>query len=319
MRTLSRILLVLAVSALAPSPSAAQSLEGSKWSIDQEGVDAPVVWWLGSQGRVRSGDIGTILPGYHWVQRQDSLIVSVGDTLRYSGVLMANRLVGVRTGPRRQEGWWSGARADAPAAVAQTPSTAAPEGSPNNPNTQLNSRPVDPAVSTPPATTPNPPSNPPTQRTLRRIERADGGAANPQPSTPAASSAGEGREIRRLNRPGRAATTEPAPAPSGPPIDAAPLLGRWVSHNPNLRLALEIRPDSTATFTGRNGTPRALRWSASADGLVMTMDYTEEGDREVVVRQDGEGLRMQGRGMLLYILMDRAPAGSSLEPAVRQP
>jgi hypothetical protein len=96
-------------------------------------------------------------------------------------------------------------------------------------------------------------------------------------------------------------------------------MGRWVSHNRNLRLALVIRADSTATFTGRNGTPRQLRWTAAADGIVMTMDYTEEGDREVVVRRDGDGVRMEGRGLLLYILMDRAPAGESLEPAVRQP
>ncbi len=307
MRTTSPLLLALAVSALAVSPSAAQSLEGSKWSIDQEGVDAPVIWWLGSQGRVRTGDIGTILPGYHWVQKDDSLIVSVGDTVRYSGVLMANRLVGVRTGPRRQEGWWSGARADAATAVAQTPSTPAVA----DPGTQQMARPVEPGVSTPAAT--NPPAERPAPRTLRRIERADGGAA-PQPAAP---SGGDGREIRRLNRPGRPAAG--GPEPSGPPVDATPLLGRWVSHNPSLRLALEIRADSTATFTGRNGTPRQLRWTAAADGIVMTMDYTEEGDREVVVRQDGAGIRMQGRGMGLFILMDRAPAGASLEPAVRQP
>jgi hypothetical protein len=312
MRTTSPFLLTLAVSALAASPSAAQSLEGSKWSIDQEGVDAPVVWWLGSQGRVRTGDIGTILPGYHWEQKEDSLFVSVGDTLRYSGILMANRLVGVRTGPRRQEGWWSGARADAATAtataVAQAPSTPAA----TEPGTEQMARPVDPGVSTP-ATT-NPTAERPAPRTLRRIERADGGAATAPPASPAA---GGGREIRRLNRPGRAAPAGPAPA--GAPVDAAPLLGRWVARNPNLRLALEIRADSTATFTGRNGTPRQLRWTAASDGIVMTMDVTEEGDREVVVRQDGAGIRMQGRGMGMFILMDRAPAGASLEPAVRQP
>lgn len=300
-RILARAGLGAALLALAtPYLLRAQSLEGSKWSIDQEGVDAPVIWWLGSQGRVRTGDIGTILPGYHWVQKEDSLIVSVGDTVRFAGILMANRLVGVRTGPRRQEGWWSGARADAAPAVAQA---AAPDA-----GTEQMNRPVDRGQSsagTAPATTPPP-------RTLRRIERADGGASGTPSSAP-----GEGREIRRLNRPGRPATAEPAPA--GPPIDAAPLVGRWVSHNRNLRLALEIRSDSTATFTGRNGTPRQLRWTAAADGLVMTMDYTEEGDREVVVRRDGDGIRMQGRGMGLFILMDRAPAGESLEPAVRQP
>ena len=309
-RVLSRAGLVAALLTLvAPYTLRAQSLEGSKWSIDQEGIDTPVIWWLGSQGRVRTGDIGTILPGYHWVQKQDSLIVSVGDTLRYAGILMANRLVGVRTGPRRQEGWWSGARADAAAAaVAQTttPTT--------NPGTEQMNRPVDQAqgvAPTPPTTTAA--TNPP-PRTLRRIERegSPSATAAPAQSPPAAD-----HEIRRLNRPGRQATTEPAP--SGPPIDAGPLMGRWLSHNRNLRLSLEIRADSTATFTGRNGTPRQLRWSAAADGLVMTMDYTEEGDREVVVRRDGDGIRMQGRGMGLYILMDRAPAGESLEPAVRQP
>ena len=304
MRMRSRSLLPLALAVLATAPAAAQSLEGSKWSIDQEGRDTPVVWWLGSQGRVRTGDIGTILPGYHWVQREDSLIVSIGDTLRYAGVLMANRLVGVRIGPRRQEGWWSGARADAPAAAVAQAGAAA-----SNPATEQMARPVDPAVSTPPTTSTTPPAADPAPRALRRIERANG--------TAPAASAGDGREIRRLNRPGR----PPAggPAPSGPPIDAAPLVGRWVSHNPNLRLALVIRADSTATFTGRNGVARQLRWSAAADGLVMTMDYTEEGEREVVARRDGAGLRLQGRGMQLFILMDRAPAGESLEPAVRQP
>lgn len=311
-RLLSRAGLVAALLALAaPHPLRAQSLEGSKWSIDQEGVDAPVIWWLGSQGRVRTGDIGTILPGYHWVQKQDSLIVSVGDTLRYAGILMANRLVGVRTGPRRQEGWWSGARADASAAaVAQAPTTPV-----TNPGTEQMNRPVDQGQSstaTPPSTAP---ATNPAPRTLRRIERE--GA--PSSAAPAQTQSSGDHEIRRLNRPGRAASTEPTPTVSGPPIDAAPLVGRWISHNRNLRLALEIRADSTATFTGRNGTARQLRWTAAADGIVMTMDYTEEGDREVVVRRDGDGVRMQGRGMLLYILMDRAPAGESIEPAVRQP
>lgn len=313
-RAFSRAALVAALLALAaPQVLRAQSLEGSKWSIDQEGVDAPVVWWLGSQGRVRTGDIGTILPGYHWVQKEDSLIVSVGDTLRYAGILMANRLVGVRIGPRRQEGWWSGARADAaaPAAVAQTPTTPA-----TNPSTEQMNRPVDQGQSsaaTSPSTTP---ANNHAPRTLRRIERE---GAPTSSSAPAQTRPAADHEIRRLPRPGRAASSEPAPAVAGPPIDAAPLVGRWVSHNRNLRLALEIRADSTATFTGRNGNARQLRWSAAADGIVMTMDYTEEGDREVVVRRDGDGIRMQGRGMGLYILMDRAPAGESLEPAVRQP
>ena len=309
-RALFRAGLFAALLALTPPRAlAAQSLEGSKWSIDQEGVDVPVIWWLGSQGRVRTGDIGTILPGYHWVQREDSLIVSVGDTLRYAGVLMANRLVGVRIGPRRQEGWWSGARADAPAAaVAQTTPPV------TTPNTEQMNRPVEPAVTapvTPPATAQ---TTGPAPRPLRRIEREGAPSSS---AAPAQSPPSGGREIRRLNRGGRAAAGQSAPA--GPPIDAAPLVGRWVSHNRNLRLALEIRADSTATFTGRNGTARQLHWSAGSDGIVMTLDYTEEGDREVVVRREGEGIRMQGRGMLLYILMDRAPAGESLEPAVRQP
>jgi hypothetical protein len=53
--------------------------------------------------------------------------------------------------------------------------------------------------------------------------------------------------------------------------------------------------------------------------LVLTLDYTGEGDREVLVRPEGAGIRMQARGMLVYILMDRAPVGSSVEPAIRQP
>ena len=46
------LLATLAVTSARQLP--AQSLEGSTWSIEQEGVDTPVFWWLGSQGRVRT-------------------------------------------------------------------------------------------------------------------------------------------------------------------------------------------------------------------------------------------------------------------------
>ena len=103
---------------LPTAPLAAQSLEGSKWTVEQEGVETPVLWWLGGQGRVRVGEFGTILTGYSWRQDGDSVFIAVGDSVRYAALLMSNRLVGVRTGPRRQEGWWSGVRADGPTALA---------------------------------------------------------------------------------------------------------------------------------------------------------------------------------------------------------
>ena len=95
----------LAFALLVPAGSRlhAQSLEGSKWSIEQEGSETAVLWWLGSQGRVRNGDVGTILAGYKWHQAGDSVIVTIGDTVRYAGVVMNNRLVGIRTGRRRSQ------------------------------------------------------------------------------------------------------------------------------------------------------------------------------------------------------------------------
>lgn len=313
-------LVTMLVTALATWPSghlAAQSLEGSKWSIDQEGIDTPVLWWLGSQGRVRTGDVGSILPGYKWIQKADSIIVTVGDTVRYAGLLMSNRLVGVRIGPRRQEGWWSGARTDGPTAVAAAPTTpAGPTLLPSDPNTEQLSRPAD--QGTAPAATPTTPTTtrPAGPRQLRRIERTDGST----PTTPPAAqpSGGNGNEIRRLPRPsGRAATpaaTEPAAS-----FEIGQVLGRWRSRNPALGIALELNADNSATFTRQDRPSRSARWAMSGEGLLLTVDVTGEGDREVVVRPEGRGLRMQPRGSLLYILLDRATAGAEREPAVRQP
>ena len=176
--------LPIAVLALAVLPAAlqAQSFEGSKWSVEQEGVETPAFWWFGSQGRVRTGDVGTILPGYKWRQAGDSIFVSVGDTVRYTGQLISNRFVGIRTGPRSQEGWWSGSRATAAIPAA----TNAPKPANTGASTETMSRPIEP--------TGNASTAAPAPRTLQRIERSDGGAA-PSSAAPAG-----GQEIRRIQR-----------------------------------------------------------------------------------------------------------------------
>lgn len=282
LRTPHRAGLVAALLALvgaAPQAVAAQSLEGSKWSIDQEGVDTPVIWWLGSQGRVRTGDIGTILPGYQWVQREDSLIVSVGDTVRYSGVLMANRLVGVRTGPRRQEGWWSGARADAPTTVAQAPATQITPPA-TNPNTEQMNRPVEPAVTAPPPTSPAPATGQP--RTIRRIERADGGA---QPSVPAA---GGGREIRRLPRPGARNAAGAADLPATVAIPTERFAGRWVrSDTGGMVERFEAKADGSFILSLSTGGKGTGTWANTPNGTQATLASNEGGSAVIRFWEEG--------------------------------
>ncbi len=284
-----------------PARLTAQSIEGSKWNIEQEGVEAPVLWWLGSQGRVRTGDIGSILPGYKWRQAGDSVIVTVGDTVRFAGVLMSNRLVGVRSGPRRQEGWWSGARADGPTAVAAAPTT---------PSTEPMSRPADqeagaPAVAKPTAA---PTATPPRQ--LRRIER-EGESSRPAPTQ----AAGEGREVRRLPRPGAGAAARSTPAA----LDPSAFIGHWVHTNPNTGIRVELRADSTVYYARRDVAPQSGRWTTEGGGLLIRVDLIGGGEREVLVRVDGDRLTMQPRGGLLSLTLDRARTGPEREPAVRQP
>jgi hypothetical protein len=309
--TLRSSLIALSTTALLlPALLAAQSVEGSKWTVDQEGVDTPVLWWLGSQGRVRTGDIGSILPGYKWRQAGDSVIVTVGDTVRYAAILMSNRLVGVRTGPRRQEGWWSGARADGPTAVAATSTT--PQVNPPAPGTETMSRPTDQPAANPVTPTTASTTGNPAPRQIRRIERADGqqsdrpAQANPNP--------GEGREIRRLPRPNARAN-----AAAGVAMDVSSFLGSWVHTNPNTGIRVELRADSTFTYVRRDATTQNGRWTTDGTGLVAIMDLIGGDAKEVLVRRDGARLTMQPRGGLLSMTFDRASAGAEREPAVRRP
>ena len=297
MRRISRLTavgLVCCATAL-PARLTAQSIEGSKWNIEQEGVETTVLWWLGSQGRVRTGDIGAILPGYKWRQAGDSVIVTVGDTVRFAGVLMSNRLVGVRSGPRRQEGWWSGARADGPTAVAAAPTPpSGPQVNPAAPNTEPMSRPT----ATPP-------------RQLRRIER-EGESSRPAPTQ----AAGEGREVRRLPRPGAGAAARSTPAV---PLDPTAFFGVWVHTNPNTGIRVELRADSTVSYVRRDVAPQSGRWTTEGGGLLIRVDLIGGGEKEVLVRVEGDRLTMQPRGGLLSLTLDRARTGPEREPAVRQP
>lgn len=278
--------LPLVVLALALLPAAAQSqtssFEGSKWSIEQEGVETPALWWFGSQGRVRTGDVGTILPGYKWRQSGDSIFVTVGDTLRYNGQLISNRFVGIRTGRNRQEGWWSGSRADAPAApaaVAVAPEAAAattaavpesPKPTSTGAATEQMSRPVEPT--SPAATTTGAP------RTLRRIERADGSA--PQGS----SGNSGGQEIHRIQRGATLPATTPVPRQS--------LVGRWVqADSGGVITSIEFKDDGS-TYVGLNtGNKGEGQWSNEAEGTRVVIGGAR---REAVIRvwQEGEELRL---------------------------
>ncbi len=274
------IALVATLTATLAHPLTAQSLEGSKWSIEQEGVDTPVLWWLGSQGRVRTGDLGAILPGYKWKQAGDSLVVTVGDTLRFAGVQMANRLVGVRSGPRHQEGWWSGARTDGPTAVAAAPTTpAGPTVIPTPPTAEPMSRPTDAPITSPPP------------RQLRRISR-EGETPAATPSEPATS--GDGHEIRRLARPGARAAATISDFPPTVPVPADVLVGTWVrAESDGVLEAIEAKADGSFLMVLTTGGKATGRWingpegtraevSGTANNAVMRL-WQEGGELRVVI------------------------------------
>jgi hypothetical protein len=283
-----RTFALAAIATLAASPTrdlAAQSLEGSKWTVEQEGVETPALWWLGGQGRVRVGEFGTILTGYSWRQAGDSVFISVGDTVRYSALLMSNRLVGVRTGPRRQEGWWSGVRADGPTALAQGTPTTPPAAEPM-------SRPSDEAPVTTPARGTEPAAQPGGRRPLRQIERA--GTNTPAPQSGNAPSGG--REIRRIERTGNTPTRA---------VEAARLIGRWVHTNPNTGIALDLRADSTFTFVRRDASTQEGRWRVDATGLYFRVDLIGGEAKDVDASLDGSTLILQPRGGLLRLTLTR--------------
>ena len=239
-----RLPIVLLALAALPAALPAQSFEGSKWSIEQEGVDTVSLWWFGSQGRVRTGDVGTILPGYKWRQVGDSIYVTVGDTLQYHGQLISSRFVGIRSGARRQEGWWSGSRADAPTTVAEASSGGVPEAAkPASASTEEMNRPVEPSGGNPAAAAP--------PRTLRRIERADG-SGTPSSSTPAG-----GREIRRIQR-GNASTT---------PVPTSVLVGRWVqADSGGVVVSFDFKDDGSVIVGLNTGNKGEGSWSHESDG-----------------------------------------------------
>jgi hypothetical protein len=276
---------LLAVALLAPAGTAlhAQSLEGSKWSIEQEGSETAVLWWLGSQGRVRNGDVGTILSGYKWHQAGDSVIVTIGDTVRYAGVVMTNRVVGIRTGRRQPEGWWSGARADGPDAVAAVTGTAAATGTEQmaRPVSEPTSVPTSPASTTTSGTTMAPAATAAAPRTLQRIERE--GASTPASSpaiTPASGSQGGGREIRRIER--STAAMDPTR-----PVPADQLVGRWVpADSGGVITALDLRTDGSGSVGLSNGNKGNLEWSNESEGTRLTIAGN---DRSAVLRAWMEG------------------------------
>jgi len=264
-----------AVIALAGAPLQAQSLEGTKWSIEQEGSETAVLWWLGSQGRVRNGDVGTILVGYKWRQAGDSVIVTIGDTVRYAGMVVSNRVVGIRTGRRQAEGWWSGARADGPDAVAAVTGTDA--------GTEQMARPVsDPVQVAPAAAAPatsgasTPAAAAAAPRTLQRIER-EGSTPTPAAAAPAQ---GGGREIRRLER--SAGTMEPTRQ-----VPADQLVGRWFpADTGGVISTLDLKADGSGTVGLTNGNKGSLEWSNESEGTRLTIGG---GERSAVMRAWMEG------------------------------
>lgn len=283
--------LPIALLALAVLPAALQaqspSLEGSKWAIEQEGADSASIWWFGSQGRVRTGDVGTLLPGYKWRQSGDSVFVTVGDTVRYAGQLLTNRFVGIRTGPRRQEGWWSGSRADGPTAVAAAPSepapvnptvapaaatTAATDAPKPNPSTESMSRPVEPST---PASTGSAP------RTLRRIERTDGSGSS-SASMPSSTSQSGGQEIRRIQR----------TLPATTPVPRSALVGRWVQADEGgVIIAIDFKDDGSVAVELNSGSKGEGTWSNESEGTRAVIGGAR---REAVIRvwQEGSELRL---------------------------
>jgi hypothetical protein len=276
-----RVAAGLAISFLAHLPTgplAAQSLEGSKWTVEQEGVETAVLWWLGGQGRVRIGEFGTILTGYSWRQVGDSVFVSVGDSVRYSALLMSNRLVGVRTGPRRQEGWWSGVRADGPTALAQGTPTTPPAAEPM-------SRPSDEAPATTPVRGSEPTVQPGGRRPLRQIERA--GA--PPPSPQGGNAPAGGREIRRIDRTGNA----PGRIPEGASVATADLTGQWVNVETDAAVrSMTIRENGTLDFVAASGTQYSGVWVTTTQLTRLTLSMGV-GSLDFRARRDGDALVLQ--------------------------
>jgi hypothetical protein len=278
-----RTFAIAAIATLAASPSrglAAQSLEGSKWTVEQEGVETAVLWWLGGQGRVRIGEFGTILTGYSWRQAGDSVFVSVGDTVRYSALLMSNRLVGVRTGPRRQEGWWSGVRADGPTALAQGTPTTPPTAEPM-------SRPSDEAPAATPARGTEPAAQPGGRRPLRQIERA---GANPPAAQPQGGNApAGGREIRRIERTGNT----PARATEGASVATAELAGQWVNVETDAAVrSMTIRENGTLDFVASSGTQYSGVWVTTTQLTRLTLSMGV-GSLDFRAWRDGDALVLQ--------------------------
>lgn len=278
---------LLAMLALAVSPSrrlAAQSLEGSKWRIEQEGMDSAVVWWLGSEGRVRTGDLGIILPAYKWRQAGDSVFVTIGDTVKYAAVLMSNRLVGgIRSGRNHPEGWWSGTRADATAPatqVAANPGTPSPA---TSPAVQPMSRPAD-AAATPPASDPAPaPSG--SGHPLRAIQREGSSGTSSNGTQPA----GGGRVIRRIERAEAAAAAQQAPATGS--IDTA-FVGRWVrADSVGAVDGFELGADGRAKVHFRAGIEREGTWATDPEATRIVMQGENGAEARLVVWQGGPGLR----------------------------
>ncbi|HEU4568975.1 MAG TPA: hypothetical protein VFS07_00185 [Gemmatimonadales bacterium] len=290
----------IALAALLATPAAtlhAQGgLEGSKWSVEQQGTDSVVVWWLGSQARVRTGDLGIILPGYAWRETSDSVWVTVGDSLTYAAALIGNRLVGTRVGPGHREGWWTGTLVSA----APGSALAAAPTQPSEPAAEPLSRPVEGSDASPPAGP---------RRTLRRIDRADA------PADPGASQSGA-REIRPLRRPG----AQPL-APTAP-VEAAALVGSWVpaGEQPGLR-RLEFRADGTARaqLPAREVTGR---WSNGAEGTVLVLEGQNDAEATLRVWLAGDELRAvfaRAPARRAFAFRRAPAAGPALEPAQPRP
>lgn len=311
--------LILLARASATPLAAQATLEGSKWRIDQEGVDTQVVWWLGSEGRVRTGDLGLILPAYKWRQHGDSFYVSIGDTIHYAAMLMSNRLVGgIRSGRNHQEGWWSGTRADAPtqvAAAAPTNAPATPSAAPATPaGTQPMSRPADSAT-TPGSTGAAPGTE--GRHQLRQIIRGDA-----PPTATTAAPAGEGRQIRRIERAGEAGRSAPATiAPAGSSADAS-MVGSWSrADSVGMFDGFDLTADGKAMLHIRGGREATGTWSSDSMESRILFTGPEGGEVRFVIWTGGPGLRgavVTAAGPRRTLAFRRAD-GPVRQPAVRQP
>lgn len=297
----ARVFLTVALLIPAGTRLHAQSLEGSKWSIEQEGSETAILWWLGSQGRVRNGDVGTILAGYKWHQAGDSVIVTIGDSVRYAGMVVNNRVVGIRTARRQPEGWWSGARADGPDAVAAVTGTAAAAG------TEQMARPVAEPTTVPVSTSSTPTSGTGSSgttiapaataaapRTLHRIEREGASTPSSAPAITPASGAPSGeREIRRIERPNTA--MEPTRQ-----VPAEQLVGRWLAADTGgVITTLDLRTDGSGMVALTNGNKGSLEWSNESEGTRLTIGG---GDRAAVLR-----VWMEGSSLDVVVLTATGP------------